>query len=309
MAYSLSGINEAVRSDPREFSQRCDEEFQKKVRTAAEKIAEHRSESHIILLSGPSGSGKTTTALKIEDTLKAMGVMTHTVSMDNYFNTIDPETAPRNREGAIDFESPFCLDIELLNRHFAMLDRGETIHVPKYEFARQMRSDIMSQPLRLGRDELAIFEGIHALNDVIIGKNPKAFKLYIAARSSVTDDGNVVFDHAWLRLCRRIVRDHKFRGSSAEFTMKMWDNVRRGEKLYISPYKENADLMFDSSLECEFCVLKPYVVPLLQELPRGKYPVADQILTAYERIEGMEDTYLAPDSLAREFVGGSTYTY
>ncbi|MPM62127.1 Uridine kinase [bioreactor metagenome] len=238
-----------------------------------------------------------------------MGVMTHTVSMDNYFNTIDPETAPRNREGAIDFESPFCLDIELLNRHFAMLDRGETIHVPKYEFARQMRSDIMSQPLRLGNDELAIFEGIHALNDVIIGKNPRAFKLYIAARSSVMDGGNLVFDHAWLRLCRRIVRDHKFRGSSAEFTMKMWDNVRRGEKLYISPYKENADLMFDSSLECEFSVLKPYVVPLLEELPRGKYPVADQILKAYEKIEGMEDTYLAPDSLAREFVGGSTYTY
>ena len=91
--------------------------------------------------------------------------------------------------------------------------------------------------------------------------------------------------------------------------MKMWDNVRRGEKLYISPYKENADLMFDSSLACEFSVLKPYVVPLLEELPRGKYPVADQILEAYEKIEGMDDTYLAPDSLAREFVGGSTYTY
>ena len=193
MAYSLNDINEAVRSDPEGFSQRCDEDFQKKVQMAAEKIAAHREESHIILLSGPSGSGKTTTALKIEDALKAMGVMTHTVSMDNYFNTVDPETAPRNREGGIDYESPFCLDIELLNRHFAMLDRGETIHVPKYEFARQMRSDIMSQPLHLGRDELAIFEGIHALNDVIIGKNPKAFKLYIAARSNVLDDGKVVF--------------------------------------------------------------------------------------------------------------------
>jgi len=152
-------------------------------------------------------------------------------------------------------------------------------------------------------------EGIHALNDVIIGKNPKAFKLYIAARSNVLDDGKVVFDHAWLRLCRRIVRDHKFRGSNAEFTMKMWENVRRGEKLYISPYKENADLMFDSSLACEFSALKPYVVPLLEELPRGKYPVAEQILVAYEKIDAMVDTFLAPDSLAREFVGGSTYTY
>lgn len=130
----------------------------------------------MILLSGPSGSGKTTTALKIEEALERIGISTHTISMDNYFNTIDPETAPRNREGAIDYESPFCLDIDLLNRHFSMLDRGETIHVPKYEFSRQMRSNILSQPLKLGPDELAIFEGIHALNDIIVGKNPKAFK-------------------------------------------------------------------------------------------------------------------------------------
>ena len=239
-----------------------------------------------------------------------MGIQTHTISMDNYFNTIDPETAPRNREGAIDYESPFCLDIELLNRHFSMLDRGETIHVPKYEFARQMRSDIFSQPLKLGPDELAIFEGIHALNDVIVGKNPKAFKLYIAARSNVAEeDGTVAFQHSWLRLCRRIVRDYKFRGSDASFTLKMWPNVRRGEKLYISPYKENADLMFDSSLPDEVSVLKPFVTPLLEALPKGRYDTADDILRGLEKIEAMEQTHVAPDSLLREFIGGSAYTY
>ena len=269
MAYSLKEINDAVRSDPKGFAEACDAAFAEKVRSAARKIADHRRESRIILLSGPSGSGKTTTALKIEEELERMGIQTHTISMDNYFNTIDPETAPRNREGAIDYESPFCLDIELLNRHFSMLDRGETIHVPKYEFARQMRSDIFSQPLKLGPDELAIFEGIHALNDVIVGKNPKANKLYIAARSNVAaEDGTVAFQHSWLRLCRRIVRDYKFRGSDASFTLKMWPNVRRGEKLYISPYKENANLMFDSSLAFEFSLLKPLVVPLLEDLPR-----------------------------------------
>lgn len=309
MAYSLTEINEAVRSDPKGFAQQCDADFQKKVSNAAEKIALHRDRSRIILLSGPSGSGKTTTALMIEETLRNMGIKTHTVSMDNYFNTVDPETAPRNREGGIDYESPFCLDIDLLNRHFAMLDRGETIHIPKYEFARQMRSDIMSQPLRLGEDEMAIFEGIHSLNDVIVGKNPDAFKLYIAARSNVMNEGRVIFDHAWLRLCRRIVRDFKFRGSDAGFTMKMWPNVRRGEKLYISPYKENADLMFDSSLACEFSVLKPHVVPLLEALPRNRYPEADGALDAFEQLESMDDTYIAPNSLVREFVGGSTYSY
>ena len=308
MPYSLTQINEAIRSDPQAFVEECDAAFAKKVENAAKKIADHRTESHVILLSGPSGSGKTTTALKIEEQLEKMGIETHTVSMDNYFNTIDPETAPRNREGAIDYESPFCLDIDLLNRHFAMLDRGETIHVPKYEFARQMRSDIMSQPMRLGPDELAIFEGIHALNDIIVGKNPHAFKLYIAARSNLVDDeGKVVFQHAWLRLCRRIVRDYKFRGSDASFTRKMWANVRRGEKLYISPYKENADLMFDSSLAFEFSVLKPFVVPLLEAIPAGKYDVVDDMLKGFEQIEALDEKYVAPNSLAREFIGGSTY--
>ena len=308
MAYSLKLLNEGIRKDPQAFVDECDAAFHKKVEMAAQKIANHRGESRVILLSGPSGSGKTTTALKIEEQLEKMGIETHTVSMDNYFNTVDPETAPRNREGAIDYESPFCLDVDLLNRHFAMLDRGETIHVPKYEFARQMRSDIMPQPLHLGPDELAIFEGIHALNDIIVGKNPHAFKLYIAARSTLRDeDGSTVFDHAWLRLCRRIVRDYQFRGSDASFTLKMWPNVRRGEKLYISPYKENADLMFDSSLAFEFAVLKPIVVPLLEAIPAGKYAVVDDMLRGFEKIEALDSKYVAPDSLAREFIGGSTY--
>lgn len=310
MPYSLKEINEAIHSDPKAFAEECDALFAKKVETAAKRIADHRTESHVILLSGPSGSGKTTTAMKIEEVLERMGIETHTISMDNYFNTVDPETAPRNREGAIDYESPFCLDIELLNRHFAMLDRGETIHVPKYEFARQMRSDILSQPLKLGDDELAIFEGIHALNDIIVGKNPKAFKLYIAARSNYTNgEGEIVFQHPWLRLCRRIVRDYKFRGSDAGFTLKMWANVRRGEKLYISPYKENADIMFDSSLACEVSVLKPFVLPLLEAVPAGKYEVVDDMVKAFRRFEPLEERYIAPNSLAREFIGGSTYAY
>ena len=133
MAYSLETINAAIRSDPAAFVAECEAAHEKKIRDAARRIAAHRDQSHIILLSGPSGSGKTTTAMMIEKCLDDSGIETHTVSMDNYFNTVDPETAPRTREGAIDYESPFCLDIELLNRHFAMLDRGETIHIPKYE--------------------------------------------------------------------------------------------------------------------------------------------------------------------------------
>ena len=308
MSCSLSRINEAIRRDPTGFAAECDAAFAKQVELAARKIAGHRGESRVVLLSGPSGSGKTTTALKLEEQLEKMGVKTHAISMDNYFNTIDPQTAPRNREGEIDYESPFCLDIDLLNRHFVMLDRGETIHIPKYEFSRQMRSDTRVHPLHLEKDELAIFEGIHALNDIIVGKNSHAFKLYITAGSDlVDDDGTVVFHCAWLRLCRRIVRDHQFRGSDARVTLKMWPNVRRGETLYISPYKENAQIMLDSSLAFELAALKPIVVPLLGELPVGKYPVVEDMLRGFERIEAMDASHVAPDSLAREFIGGSTY--
>ena len=121
------------------------------------------------------------------------------------------------------------------------------------------------------------------------------------------EDGSVVFQHPWLRLSRRIVRDYKFRGSDANFTLKMWPNVRRGEKLYISPYKENADIMFDSSLPDEMAVLKPFVVPLLEALPKGKYAIADDILRGYEKIASMDEAYIAPNSLVREFIGGSIY--
>lgn len=311
MAISLKRINEAIRSDPRGFVEESNAEYQKKVTEAAEKIEAHRGESHIILLSGPSGSGKTTTALKIEEALDHAGIATHTVSMDNYFMTVDPETAPRNRDGGIDYESPFCLDIELLNRHFAMLDRGEIIHVPKFEFARQMRSAVNTRPLQLGRDEMAIFEGIHALNDVITGKNPRAFKLYIAARSNISDEaGNTVFDHAWIRLCRRIIRDAKFRGSEAAFTLKLWPNVRRGEKLYISPFHDSADLLFDTTLPYEMSVLKGHIVPLLEAIPAEARPdPVEQMLLAFDRLEALDDRYVPPDSMVREFIGGSVYSY
>ena len=310
MAYQLSEINQAVRSDPKGFVEESDAAFQRKIENAARKIADHLSESRIVLLSGPSGSGKTTTSKKIQAELEKMGVRAHAVSMDNYFQTVDPETAPRNREGLIDYESPFCLDMNLLNRHFKLLDQGETIHIPKFDFARQMRSAVHSNPLKLGKDEIAIFEGIHALNDIITGKNPKAMKLYISARSNVTDgEGNTVFKGTWMRLARRMVRDAKFRAWEPHVTMKMWSNVRRGEKLYISPFKDNADIQFDSSLPYEVSVLKSYVLPFCEQLTPEieRYEEIGRLLEAYPRFETLSETYVAPDSLIREFIGGGIY--
>ena len=312
MAYSLSKINDAVRSDPQGFVQECDEGYNRKIEAAAQKIAGNLSRSRIVLLSGPSGSGKTTTAKKIEAKLKEMGINSHSVEMDNYFKTVDPETAPRNREGQIDYESPFCMDMELLNRHFAALDRGEKILIPKFEFARQMRSDIKSQPLQLGKDEIAIFEGIHALNDIITGRNPAAAKVYISARSDVLDDaGDVVFKRTWMRLERRTVRDSKFRAWKADVTVKMWANVRRGEKLYISPFKDNASIVFDSSLPYEVSVIRAFAQPLFDHLrvspDTERYEEVHHLAEAYPRFEILDEKYVSPDSLIREFIGGGIY--
>ena len=310
MPYNLDQINDAARRDPRGFLEESDAAFHQKVETAARKIAEHRKVSSIVLLSGPSGSGKTTTSKKIQAVLETMGIRAHAVAMDNYFQTVDPETAPRNRDGMIDYESPFCLDMDLLNRHFKMLDRGETIHVPKFEFARQMRSAVMSSPLKLGKDEIAIFEGIHALNDVITGKNPQAMKLYISARSNVVDDqGNLVFKGTWMRLARRTVRDAKFRAWEPHVTLKMWDNVRRGEKLYISPFKDNANIQFDSSLPYEVCVLKPFAQPMFQQIDpeMARHDELEDLLAAYDRFLAVEESLVAPDALIREFIGGGIY--
>jgi len=312
MAYSLSRINDAVRSDPQGFVQESDAAYDKKIEAAAQKIADNLSRSRIVLLSGPSGSGKTTTAKKIEARLKEMGINSHAVAMDNYFKTVDPETAPRNREGQLDYESPFCMDMDLLNKHFAALDRGEKIRIPKFEFARQMRSDIKSQPLQLGRDEIAIFEGIHALNDIITGRNPAAAKVYISARSDILDDaGNVAFKRTWLRLERRAVRDSKFRAWKADVTVKMWANVRRGEKLYISPYRDNASIVFDSSLPYEVSAIRPFAQPLFDHLrvspEMERYEEVRHLAEVYPMFEILDEKYVAPDSLIREFIGGGIY--
>ena len=312
MAYSLAQINDAVRSDPSGFVQESDAAYNKKIEAAARKIAANLSRSRIVLLSGPSGSGKTTTAKKIEAKLEEMGIHSHAVSMDNYFKTVDPETAPRNRDGQIDYESPFCMDMDLLNRHFAALDRGEKILIPKFEFARQMRSAIKSQPLQLGSDEIAIFEGIHALNDIITGRNPEAAKVYISARSDILGEaGEVVFKRTWLRLERRTVRDSKFRAWKADVTVRMWANVRRGEKLYISPFKDNASIVFDSALPYEVSVIRAFAQPLFDHLrvspDMERYEEVRQLAEAYPRFEILDESYVAPNSLIREFIGGGIY--
>ena len=284
MAYQLQEINRRIQSDVTEFLAECDENYAQRVSLAADKILSNLEASPIVLLSGPSGSGKTTTAMKIAEELRRRGVNTHAVAMDNYFKTTNPKTAPRTPEGELDFESPLCLDMELLDRHFAALSR---------------------------KNEIVVFEGIHALNDSIAGRHPEAAKLYISARSNINEGSVLRFKGTWMRLTRRAVRDYNFRGTGVEDTLDMWANVRRGEKLYISPFKNKADIIFDSSLPYEVSVMKHYALPLLEAVPEENVRRGEllELIDAFQFFQPIDPELVDKGSLLREFIGGGSYHY
>ena len=311
MSYSLTEINFKTVADPKGFLEECDAVYNAEIEDVTEKIIEHLPVCPIVLLSGPSGSGKATTSMKIAEKLRERGVNTYHVGMDDYFNTIRPDTVPRTPEGEMDLESPLCLDMELLNRHFSMLERGERVYVPKYEFSRQMRILEPGRSICLKKDDVVVFEGIHAFNDMITDVHPEAFKLYISARSNVEFEGKVVFRRYWFRLVRRLVRDSKFRGTDPQATMRMWGNVIRGEKNYISPFKHKADYRFDSSFAYEPAVFNEVATELFQSVPKGieRFENLRKVLPALQLFGKIDESLVAPDALIREFLGGGIYEY
>lgn len=311
MAYQLAEINVRAQKDPLDFLRDCDDMYEKKLHKAADLIREHAEASPLIFLSGPSGSGKTTTALKIEELLDRSGMETHTVALDNYFRSIIPGNYPTTETGEYDLESPDCLDMELLAEHFHALETGRTIEVPKYNFRTQRQERRTGNYLRYRPGDLVLFEGIHALNDRFSAIAPDAFKLYISARSNVMSGDELVFKGTWMRLCRRVVRDHQFRNTTPNETLNMWANVRSGEKKHISPFKEKADLKFDSSLMCEVSVMKSFVSKLFREIPEGteRYTELKSIVPALEQFVPIDPALVPDDSILREFIGGGVYRY
>ena len=310
MAYQLNEINFKTVSDPRGFVEECDAHYNALVSEAADRIIANRERSPIVLLSGPSGSGKTTTSMKIAEELERRGIHMHYVAMDDYFKTVD-ETTPRTEDGELDLESPLCLDMDLLNEHFFALSHGRRIYVPKYEFSRRMRMQDPTKSIKLNEDDMVIFEGIHALNNMITDVHPEAFKLYISAQSDVEFGGKTVFKSTWFRLVRRLVRDYNFRGSDPLETMSMWANVRRGEKLHISPFKNKADFQFDTSLAYEIAVYNHTATKLFQTVPEGieRFEELRQVLPALQLFGEIDYDDVSPDSLVREFIGGGIYDY
>jgi len=308
--YNIKEINKRATDDPKGFALECEAIYNRKVMEAAAGISERSELSRVVFLSGPSGSGKTTTALKICDAIKNLGIYAHTISMDMYFLASDREAAPRTDDGEHDLESPYCLDLELLNEHFFRLDRGEEVEIPYFCFNKQDRDTEKGKPLKLAKDEIVIFEGIHALNDMLADEHPNAFKLYISARSDIEENNIVCFKRTWTRLLRRVVRDELFRGMGASRTLNMWANVREGEKKYISPFKYKADLLFDSSMAYEVPIMKKYAYKAISEVSDGTARLDElrSLLPALLEFEEINSELVPPESILREFIGGGIYS-
>lgn len=307
--FEFSDIERNIATDPRGFIAECDHTLNGRITRAAAKISSQVKQKPVVLLAGPSGSGKTTTAHKLAQELEWIGVGSHVVSMDDYFLTVSDETHPKNHKGEIDYEAPECLDIPLLTEHFAALIAGKEVMLPSFDFVRQRRDDDHVTPLRLGRDEVAIFEGIHALNPLLLGQNGLAereWRVYASARANVRNGSDLMYKGTWIRLTRRLIRDANFRGWAGDVTMRVWANVRRGEKKHISPYKDSAGITIDTALAYEVSVLRDYALPIFRDVP----PDADraeemrQIAPLLERFPPLPEAWVSKRSLIREFIGG-----
>ena len=284
--------------------------YEQQIVRAADLIAAHAQERPAVLLAGPSGSGKTTTALLIERELDRRGMETHTLSMDDYFCPLTERELELFSRNELDLERPSRVDVPFFQEQLGKLLAGEEVELPHYDFKNSVRV-FDGRTLRRRPGELVILEGIHALNDDIAGRHPETAKLYISARSNVNEGSALRFKGTWMRLTRRAVRDYNFRGTGVAETLDMWANVRRGEKLYISPYKHRANYIFDSSLPYEVSVMKNYAVPILEAVPEENARRSEllDLIHGFDHFLPIDPDLVPPASLIREFIGGGIYEY
>lgn len=311
MAYELNVINDLAKASPAKFIRECEDEYESRIKLAADLIVQNLSKSPLVLLSGPSASGKTTTSQKIEFEIRKRGIMTHAIGMDNYFKTLDPATAPRTAEGEIDFESPECVDFALMKEHLDRFMSGHPVAVPRYNFSTQQREKMPAFIRFPTGNDVVIVEGIHAMGETAVGAFPDAYRLYISTASDITKDGKEFFFHSWMRLVRRLVRDNLFRGASAEYTLELWDNVCRGEDLHIRPYKSRANFTFDSSFPYELCIMKGFFLKLFEGQPESVLKMGNiaEVIEDVKQFETIDPSLIPPESLLREFIGGGIYEY
>lgn len=304
--YTLKYINHRAECDAEAFVNDCEEHYHRQLHLVADQIAANCKRKPIVLINGPSSSGKTTTNDRLGRILELAGIHAHMISMDDYYRTSGTYDIPFDKENGVnDLESPECMDLDLLRDHLTRLVAGEEIMVPRFDFETRT-SHRNDRPVQLHKDEIVMIEGIHAFNPVIMGDLEKhATSVYLSVASVLLTDHNVRVEPHMLRFLRRAVRDSLFRSSPVEYTLKQWNSVRRGERLYISPYRGQADLTVDTYLPYETNILMQYLSEKLQDeermLEQADLAPLSAILDKVSPID--YKPYMPEDSVLHEFIG------
>lgn len=271
----------------------------------ARQIFEKRNENRIILISGPTSSGKTTFSRKLAVQLLSLGISPYPLELDNYF--FNREDSPKDENGNYDFETIHALDLVQLSKDLYQLTEGKTVRMPRFNFVTGRKET--GNEVTLKNDQMIILEGIHGLNPLLIPEDlyRRSFKIYTSALTQLNLDYHNRVSTTDTRLLRRIIRDSRQRGYSAQQTISMWESVRRGEEKHIFPFQENADVMFNSALVYELAVLKPIVEPLLRQVPNNtpEYLETKRLLAFLEWFLPVEPDLVPDNSILREFIGGS----
>ncbi len=303
---SVGALDDAIKAGrSREIVMVSEALHEQHIASIARQIADKRDSVKLVLISGPSSSGKTTFSRRLAVQLLALGISPFTLELDSYF--VDRDKTPRDEKGEYDFETLEALDLAQLGDNLQRLIGGEEVQIPHYNFkaGRQEPGDIV----RLRPGQLIIMEGIHGLNPRLIPASlaKQAFKIYASALTQLNLDRHNRVSTTDTRLIRRIVRDARERGYSAQQTISRWESVRRGEKRHIFPYQENSDVMFNSALAYELSVLKPLAEPLLRQVPPNtpEFIETKRLLAFLEWFLPVETDWLPDNSILREFVGGS----
>ena len=282
---------------------------EKKIAKIAEDIA-NRKGVKLVLLAGPSSSGKTTSCKRLSIQLAVNGLKPLQISLDDYF--VDREKTPKDANGEYDYESIYALDLQLINDQFNALFRGEEVELPKYDF-QTGKSKKSGKKLKMNDNNVLVVEGIHALNPELTAQipNEQIFRVYASALTTILLDNHNYIPTTDNRLLRRIIRDCKYRGVSAQETIHRWPSVRAGENKWIFPFQENADAMLNTAMLYELAVIKTQAEPLLQQVPENceEYAEAYRLLKFLKYFKGIPYNNLPPTSLLREFLGGSSFHY
>lgn len=282
---------------------------EKKISRIADEIAS-RSDVRVVLIAGPSSSGKTTFCKRLSMQLLTCGIKPVQVSLDDYF--VDRDKTPLDDKGDYDYESLYALDIPLINKQFNALFAGEEVVMPRYNF-QTGKSEKNGRRLKLDENNVLLVEGIHALNPKLTAHIPEnqKFRVYVSALTTILLDNHNYIPTTDNRLLRRIIRDYKYRGVTAQETIRRWPSVRAGENKWIFPYQENADMMFNTAMLFELAVIRTQAEPLLELVPENaeEYAEAYRLLKFLRYITPIQYRQLPPTSLLREFLGGSSFKY